>query len=66
MITCKQTSIMIASALLSLSELSAYAHANRESTLSPIDLRCEYLTTPLGIDRTEPRFPVEVEGCLRE
>ena len=47
---------MIASALLSLSELSAYAHANRESTLSPIDLRCEYLTTPLGIDRTEPRF----------
>ena len=56
MITCKQTSIMIASALLSLSELSAYAHANRESTLSPIDLRCEYLTTPLGIDRTEPRF----------
>lgn len=44
MITCKQTSILIASVLLSLSELSAYAHSKREGMLSPIDLRCEYLT----------------------
>ena len=35
-----------------------------ESTLRPVDLRCEYLKSPLGIDRTSPRLSWKLQAAL--
>jgi hypothetical protein len=35
-----------------------------ESTLHPVDLRCEYLKSPLGIDRTSPRLSWKLQAAL--
>ena len=44
---------------ISLSISSALA---AEATLHPVDLRCEYLNNPLGIDRTSPRLSWKLQA----
>ena len=34
-----------------------------ESVFHPVDLRCEYLKNPLGIDRTNPRLSWKLQAA---
>ena len=45
--------------------LSLATGANAQSPCLPVELRCEYMTNPLGIDATHPRFTWQLKDARK-
>ena len=58
----KRTSILSALLIIALTFFLSQSLA-AESVLHPVDLRCEYLKNPLGIDRTAPRLSWKLQAA---
>ena len=57
----KRTTILSSLLIIASTFLSQSLAA--ESVLHPVDLRCEYLKNPLGIDRTAPRLSWKLQAA---
>ncbi|MGA3327502.1 MAG: family 78 glycoside hydrolase catalytic domain [Terriglobia bacterium] len=55
--------ITVLSALLIINSTLFSQSRAAESVLHPVDLRCEYLKNPLGIDRTAPRLSWKLQAA---
>ena len=52
----KPTRLALSLVLLALLLLGTASAADHACSVTPVELRCEYLNDPLGIDVTEPRL----------
>ena len=57
----KRTTTLMSLLIMASTSLSQSLAA--ESVLHPVDLRCEYLKNPLGIDRTDPRLSWKLQAA---
>ena len=59
----KRLGLAVFSAIIALGFAGLPASAAAKSALSPVDLRCEYLKNPLGIDVSQPELSWRLESA---